>query len=151
MIGLFSIWIYDRATPPELAPGVSRSAIQTVAPEDLVVVDGDTVRLAGETIRLVGFDTPETHRALCEAERVLAHAARARLQELLDGALTVRMAYLAHRDQYGRQLAWLSLDGRNVGDTLIAEGLARRYFGGQRHSWCETPHQSDAPGAVDDR
>lgn len=94
------------------------------------------MRLAGETIRLVGFDTPETYRAQCNAERARGDAATERLRELLARASSARLAYLPRRDQYGRDLAQLMLDGQDVADVMVGEGLARRYSGGQRQSWC---------------
>jgi micrococcal nuclease len=38
-------------------------------------------------------------------------------------------------DLYGRKLRVLTRDGRSVADTLVAEGLARRWDG-VRRSWC---------------
>jgi len=39
------------------------------------------------------------------------------------------------RDVYGRLLRNVSVNGRDVGEALIADGLARAYAGGRR-SWC---------------
>jgi endonuclease YncB( thermonuclease family) len=50
---------------------------------EIVIVDGDTVRMDGETIRLRGFDVPETCYARCDAERDLGEKAKARLAELV--------------------------------------------------------------------
>ena len=38
-------------------------------------------------------------------------------------------------DVYGRKLRNLAVDGRDVGDVLVSEGLARPYGGGRR-GWC---------------
>jgi endonuclease YncB( thermonuclease family) len=38
-------------------------------------------------------------------------------------------------DRYGRKLRVVQRDGRSIADTLIAEGLARRWDGARR-SWC---------------
>ncbi|MEP2457423.1 MAG: thermonuclease family protein [Shimia thalassica] len=112
------------------------STVKTVSPSQMMAVDGDTVHLAGETIRLLGFDTPETYRAQCDAERARGDAATERLRELLARASSARLAYLPRRDRYGRDLARLMLDGEDVADIMVGEGLARRYSGGQRQSWC---------------
>jgi endonuclease YncB( thermonuclease family) len=40
------------------------------------------------------------------------------------------------RDKYGRLLVAMYVDGADVGETLIAEGLAVSYRGGQRINWC---------------
>ena len=39
-------------------------------------------------------------------------------------------------DRYGRTLAHLTVNGRDVGGVLIGEGLARQYNGGRRQGWC---------------
>jgi endonuclease YncB( thermonuclease family) len=39
-------------------------------------------------------------------------------------------------DRYGRTLASVTVNGRDVGEILIGEGLARPYQGGRRGSWC---------------
>src|SRR5262249_3940090 len=56
-----------------------------LSPGQVVVVDGDTVRIAGETFRLVGFDAPETYRARCPSERELGNRATFRLRQLVAG------------------------------------------------------------------
>ena len=136
LLVLLGLWLYDPDTPKEATARVQTSTVQSVDPNRMTVVDGDTVRLAGETIRLVGFDTPETYRAQCNAERARGDAATERLRELLARASSARLAYLPRRDQYGRDLAQLMLDGQDVADVMVGEGLARRYSGGQRQSWC---------------
>jgi len=99
------------------------------------VVDGDTVKLAGfGNIRLVGVDTPEL-RSTCEAERVLARRARDRATELLTGGVPV-IEWSRERDKYGRPMARIRIDGRDLGEVLVSEGLARPYDGGAREPWC---------------
>jgi endonuclease YncB( thermonuclease family) len=115
---------------------VDQSGVDHVIPSHLTVVDGDTVNLGGQSIRLVGFDTPETYRAQCASERSLGDAATDRLRDLLARASSAKLVYLPHRDQYGRDLARLMLDGRDVAQIMVDEGFARPYAGGQRSSWC---------------
>lgn len=97
------------------------------------VVDGDTVWLDGEKIRLAGIDAPEKDGS-CAAERQLAARAAGRLVELLSagGAPSVERQGL---DKYRRTLAALSVAGRDVGATLVDEGLARRWQG-HKERWC---------------
>lgn len=89
-------------------------------------------------MRLVGFDTPETgdDTARCDAERERGRLAARRLAEILDsGTLDIR--YRKHSDRYGRKLARLTVNGKNVGTPLIRERLAVRYQGsGPRMDWC---------------
>lgn len=75
----------------------------------------------------------EGHR---ESERVLARQARAATQAALDraGSVTLR-PYERSRDRYGRTLAYVVVDGRDLGELLVAQGLARRWTG-RCQSWC---------------
>ena len=99
------------------------------------IVDGDTIWLEGLNLRLESYDTPEPYNDICggRAEVELAHRASARLRELLNqNPFTVQ----THgEDRYGRTLATIRIGGRDVGDILIAEGLARRWPNG-REFWC---------------
>ena len=133
---LVGLWLYDPDMPTKTTSQAEQSAVDSVIPSQLTVVDGDTVRLAGQAIRLIGFDTPETYRAGCASERRLGDAATDRLRDLLARATSAQLAYLPRRDQYGRELARLMVDGRDVADIMVGEGLARRYTGGHRQSWC---------------
>lgn len=99
----------------------------------LTVIDGDTVRLGDERIRLIGVDTPEM-RARCPAERESALAARDRLAGMLDeGDVQIERHGVG---RWGRTLAVIQVDGRDVSLQLIAEGLGRPYDGGRRDGWC---------------
>lgn len=127
----------------------SRAAL-AVRPSD--VVEGDTLRVHGVTYRLVGFDTPETGRnARCAYERDLGNRATVRLQELLRDASSVDLGEVrcacrpgthgTRQCNFGRSCATLRVDGRDVGHTLIGEGLARSYVCGStgcppRRQWC---------------
>lgn len=96
------------------------------------VVDGDTLWLAGEKIRLEGIDAPEMD-GRCETERALARRATMRLAQLLaGGGIELRRN---GADRYGRTLATIDVDGRDVGERLVREGLARTWTG-RRESWC---------------
>jgi micrococcal nuclease len=99
----------------------------------MCVVDGDTIRLAAGPVRLMGFDTPEM-RGKCLFERRKAQAASTRLAEILGaGYLTFEWH---GRGRYGRRLAIARVGGRDIATILIAEGLARPYFGARRKGWC---------------
>lgn len=104
------------------------------------VVDGDTITVGGETIRIANIDAPETGRAKCDAERRLGKVAARRTAAIIAAGPVV-----LHRgdptsgrkvDRYGRTLATVSVNGKDVGETLVAEGLARRWEG-KRRPWCE--------------
>ena len=130
------VWLYDPNMLTQTTSRLEQPSVNRVIPSHLTVVDGDTVRLAGQAIRLIGFDTPATYQAQCAAERDVGEAATARLRDLLAESSSAQLAYLPRRDQYGRDLARLMLDGRDVADIMVSEGLARRYNEGQRRPWC---------------
>ena len=81
------------------------------------------------------IDAPEI-AARCETEAELADKATRRLSELLSKA-PIRMVVYGNRDRdrYGRLLRVVLVDGRSVGNLLIAEGLARPWEG-RRRPWC---------------
>ncbi|MGL6210235.1 MAG: thermonuclease family protein [Paracoccaceae bacterium] len=104
------------------------------------VYDGDTVELlcgtTTQTARLVGFDTPETSPPNCPEEAALGLKAKLRLGDLV--AQRRDNITLDHRgwDKYGRRLVLMLVDGQNIADILIAEGLAVPYSGEARIDWC---------------
>jgi endonuclease YncB( thermonuclease family) len=100
------------------------------------VVDGDTLYLSGTKIRLEGYDTPEPVSNICggAVERELAAKASARLLELLNGNEWT-ISFTGKKGNYGRLLATIHIDGRNVGDILIKERLARQWPHGDEF-WC---------------
>jgi micrococcal nuclease len=106
------------------------------ARELVVVVDGDTFWLGDEKVRLSNIDAPETYQAKCDAERELGQRAKARLTALLAAADGAPGLIREHRlDRYGRTLARVVVNGRDVGSTLVDEGLARPWLG-HREPWC---------------
>lgn len=105
----------------------------------LRVVDGDTVDAGLDAnIRLTlddgrAFDTPETYRPDCAAEAQLGAQATSRLKRLLRGAEATRLDLGRRSCGFGRYCGALRVDGINVGDSLIREGLARQ---SRNHDWC---------------
>ena len=119
--------------PNPVAKGVPRGSIR---PSAVRVIDGDTIKYGGLSIRLVGFDTPETYYAKCPAEKERGDAATMRLRQLIRNSGSLQLILRDKRDRYERGLGSVLVDGSNVGDVLISEGLARRYNGGKRRGWC---------------
>jgi len=85
--------------------------------------------------RLINYDTPEIFEPRCAAEAQSGRAATERLRQMVRTASRID-TQLGGYDRYGRRLVRLCLDGRDVGATLVAEGLAHRYNGGRRPDWC---------------
>lgn len=104
------------------------------------VTDGDSVRFDGQPHRIANIDAPELRHAQCDAERRLALVAKRRLAEILaSGEVKVIVGDPATGrtfDKYRRILATITVDGRDVGEMLIEEQLARPWDG-KRHPWCE--------------
>jgi len=101
------------------------------------VVDGDTFWLSGEKIRIADIDTPETHQPRCAAEREQGERATRRLLALLNAGVFSLQPIEREKDRYGRTLRVVSRDGRSIGATLVAEGLARPWTG-SRQPWCRS-------------
>ncbi len=99
------------------------------------VVDGDTVWIAGKKVRITGIDAPETHEPRCPREAQLGKAAAERLRALLNSGTVSATPSGRDKDQNGRLLRDVAVDGRDVGEVLVREGLARNY-GGAKRSWC---------------
>ena len=99
------------------------------------VVDGDTLWLQGQKIRIADIDAPETHDYRCAEEKAQGDRATRRLLQLVNSGRVSLSTIDRDHDRYGRKLRIVKVDGVSVGDTLVGEGLVRRYEGGRR-PWC---------------
>lgn len=108
---------------------------QRNTPTKTCIVDGDTIWLNGQNLRMKDYDTPEPSTAICggAAEVALAKQASARLRDLLNSNPWTVETF--GEDRHGGVLATIRIQGADVGDILIAEGLARRWPNG-REWWC---------------
>ena len=109
---------------------------QAVEVSSIGVVDGDTIRIGRTRIRLLDIDTPEITRPRCPAELARGREARERLEALIAGARRAELVGNGARDKNDRPLARLILDGRDVAETLMADGLAVAWRRG-REAWVE--------------
>jgi endonuclease YncB( thermonuclease family) len=111
------------------------------AAEVVRVIDGDTfearVRIwpgmeVTTRVRLRGIDAPEMH-ARCEDERVKALNALVRI--LGEGKVGISRI---GQDKYGGRVDADVSTARtsDVSAAMFERGLARRYSGGRRESWC---------------
>lgn len=112
------------------------------------VIDGDTIKFIVDwvpkpikpeiSVRILGIDTPEKKpRNKCIEEDVLAQKASAFTKEAVSKAKSIQVK-LDDWDKYGgRVLGYIIIDGKNLGDELIANGLARPYHGEAKSSWCK--------------
>jgi endonuclease YncB( thermonuclease family) len=118
---------------------------------DILVLDGDSIRVHNQSIRLVGFNAPEIQHAAYPAEQLQGDAAARRLRELVRGG-NLDFIFVAcscptstqgtPMCNYGRACGVLKAGGRDVGEILIAEGLAVPFVCGATHCpptprpWC---------------
>jgi len=104
---------------------------------DCRAVDGDTIACGKTYVRIVNVDTPELGaHARCPAEAELAERARRFTAEQLAGSkIEIRPDPKRPRDRYGRTLARVVVDGIDLGEALVAAGLAREWDG-KRRPWC---------------
>ncbi len=100
-----------------------------------VLLDDD-IRISVR-VRIMNIDTAEIH-GQCEYEINLALRARDRLAQLIPVGSTVELTGIKDDKYLGRIDAYVIMpDGRDVGDVMVSENLARRYAGGRRASWCD--------------
>jgi endonuclease YncB( thermonuclease family) len=109
--------------PSSESGGPSRSTRPTTSPrprfvsqEKIRVVDGDTIRIGRERVRIIGFDAPEMSQPR-------GPAAKARLDQLLRGGTVTMMRH--GKDKYGRTLALVYVNGKNVAEIMRDEGFVK--------------------------
>lgn len=142
-VSLVTLALTALAVPPARAADVVEGP---VAAEVVRVVDGDTLKLkvhiwVNQTVevdvRIAGIDAPEL-KGKCPSEREKAAEARDYLAQLVGGR-SVRIAQVRNDKYGGRVIADVSdMDIGDVGEAMLARGLARAYDGRAREPWCET-------------
>jgi len=92
------------------------------------VLDGDTIILDnGETVRLIGVDAPEIHHSEIPVQRFGEEAAKF-LKQFAEGfECTLEYELNDIRDQYGRLLAYVFVEGDLVNAEIIRQGYAYTY------------------------
>jgi endonuclease YncB( thermonuclease family) len=89
------------------------------------IIDGDTVEIHGTRIRLWGVDAPESNQ-LCRGDDSIQYRCGAKAANDLDSFLNKRPIDCAPvtLDQYRRTVAVCSVDGVDLADWLVRNGLA---------------------------
>jgi endonuclease YncB( thermonuclease family) len=115
------------------------------------VVDTETLIVNGARVSLHQFDAPDVNAVSCENERLLAGLTFARMEELIATATTleVRKTGMACLD-FMTCDAFVRINGRDMGELLIEEGLATRGAGPGEpaHDWCSTALEPADPTPV---
>ncbi len=101
-------------------------------------VDGDTIRVAGIAVRLKGVAAPERSEAGGRDAAVW-------LGGLIDGRAVV-CELMAERT-WGRRVGWCSIGGLDLGEAVIAAGLARDCprWSRRRYAGVERPEAARLP------
>ncbi|MEK7763517.1 MAG: thermonuclease family protein, partial [Nitrospirota bacterium] len=115
--GRYKITPYQKQAQSSALGRISGRKIPTGQP--IHTIDGDTLRMGSERIRLRGIDTPELNEPR-------GPEARQRLEQLLkEGPIRI----VPHgQDIYGRTVADVFVDGRNVAEVLKQEGFAKPHL-----------------------
>jgi endonuclease YncB( thermonuclease family) len=125
-----SRWIFRLAVALAMTQQVAASSIQS---HQIRVIDGDTIIADGKTIHLAGFVAPDIQGAQCRAERELGAKASKRVRDLIRAggldyspvACSCPATTLGNWIcRFARTCGVLKTNDRNVGDILVAEGLA---------------------------
>ena len=113
----------------------------------LRVSDGDTIVISAPflpaplkpelAVRIFGVDTPEKgHRAQCPQEDQRAQLASKYTTQLVQQGKKIQVTLYGWDKFGGRVLGDIIVDGQSVRAGLIANGLAREYYGDAKQSWC---------------
>ncbi len=109
------------------------------------VIDGDSIKLDVNiwpkmtiriNVRLLGIDTPE-NRGTTICEKALAASAKLFNRKKMPAGKKVILTNVKNGKYAGRVLGKISVNGKDAGETLIAAGHGRPYFGGKRVGWCQ--------------
>lgn len=99
------------------------------------VASGDSFYLGGKTVRIAGIEAPQLYGAACPKEVALGRTSAAKLQALLNsGGLELTKAG-PDLQRYGLLLRNVAVDGKDVGQAMVRDGLARD-IGDLTRSWC---------------
>jgi endonuclease YncB( thermonuclease family) len=135
----FDSWSIGADTPDEQLPGISMSGLGwrtaalavavalsvsvSRAAHNIEVQSGDSFRFDGQRIHIANIDAPQEDVARCKWERMLGQQARLKLAELL-AAGEPRVVPTGQRDHFDRMLAFVSVNGKDIGEAMIATKLA---------------------------
>ena len=130
-----------------LAQGKMPKKSATYDAQIIRVSDGDTIVIAAPflpaplkpelAVRIFGVDTPEKgHRAQCPRENEQAQVASKFTTQAIAGAKTHQVVIYGWDKFGGRVLGDILVDGKSIRQGLIAQGLAREYYGDAKVSWC---------------
>lgn len=132
---------------PALALAQKQPKGVTYETQILKVSDGDTVVISAPflpaplkpqlAVRIYGVDTPEKgHRAKCANEAQRGEMATQFTQQMVAQGQQFHVVLYGWDKFGGRVLGDILVNGQSVRQGLIANGLAREYYGEAKQSWC---------------
>jgi endonuclease YncB( thermonuclease family) len=121
MLRICSLLVLLLATAAHAAPGRFSGTVS--------VIDGDTIKLGEVTVRLFGIDAPEMAQS-CDAASQKAWACGRWVASQVRTRFEGRHASCVQRDidRYGRSVATCEVAGQDLGQLIVAEGLAFAYL-----------------------
>jgi micrococcal nuclease len=130
-----------------LAQGKVPKNAATYDAQILRVSDGDTIVISAPflppplkpelAVRIYGVDTPEKGaRAQCQQEANKALQASQYTKTLISQGGKIQVTLYGWDKFGGRVLGDIIVNGQSVRQGLIANGLAREYYGDAKQSWC---------------
>ena len=99
------------------------------------VASGDSFYLGGKTVRIAGIEAPQLYGAACPKEVALGRTSAARLQAMLNSGQLGLAKAGPDLERYGLLLRNVTVDGKDVGQAMVRDGLARD-IGDLTRSWC---------------
>lgn len=132
----WAIWTGFAAYPWQLAANLCAGRPRAMAAP--WVIDGDTIDdlRTGARYRLANIDAPETgNHARCHYERTRGEEAKRVAIMLVRSAAHVTVRKTWRVDRYRRRVAYVLIDGDDLGELLMRRGLARPWRG-RRRRWC---------------
>lgn len=99
------------------------------------VASGDSFYLGGKNVRIAGIEAPQLYGAACPKEAELGQNAAVKLQGVLNSGELELTRIPQDLDRFGLLLRNVAVDGKDVGRTMVREGLARE-IGDITRNWC---------------
>ena len=106
---------------------ISLFVFNYLKPQDIKVVDGDTIHLNGEKIRFTGIDTPELKQT-CIKDGVKDYCGIKAKEILIEKIAQNKVECISERkDQYKRTLAECFVNNESLSSYLVRSGYAFAY------------------------
>jgi endonuclease YncB( thermonuclease family) len=108
------------------------------------IIDGDTLEVHGTRIRLWGIDAPESSQ-LCRGDDSLQYRCGAKAANDLDAFIAARPVKCSpiSLDRYGRTVASCFVDGTDLAQWLVSNGLALDWQQYSKGRYQQAQHEAE--------